>query len=710
MKKFTIFAFMLLLSFFWGSSLLFAGSASCPSTMDLKIQVQVVYENDEDNSIKNFVDPILPRPGTTEDSVTYVSGPRNLMIKYMFIRYGNDASPELRNKIRFSPSLWKNGRSIAAGNLVTTMDRIGLFEPEITLWKGSILKSRVRELLIPKTMEIELDEKVAEAVNVNNMSPDRIHISIKEIRDQFGPIIREPDGDIYCISLRTANQFWTHETEPEYFTESQLLDSGATLDISKWTWECFPDNPDIMKNCSRPTVFIIAKMSTIYGFGFSVGDPVIKTPEDQKITILCPFKIESDQVISVKPGEKRDIIFQVVSSFKGVDDRPVEKILVGEIKISNPSFGRLSRDQCQTDREGKTEGLYLEVNKDVLEGEEAEITCRLCTGISDKWLGRDENGKPIPWTQTGRIKVVVFPRIEVNIDAHVELSKELVIQKTDKRSFQEEKEFIKAGGNFGLHFTVQFESRIAERFEDPEIGFKGYRVIYQGKAENVRLSISNPSPKRRSNDVNGWFLDSKCGKISYNYRESMEEHKTILKNPSVGLDVLYNHFVADKDSELRDHPIEGLMFTQIPQNMSPVLIHEIRIASTSQEHEPGSCSVRTIPGPSHTVPAPFMIDQSFPMVLCAMLCEDCYGFEEVFEPIMNNQTRDLYRTLRSDGKTFDSLHINKVVDLGTGRPASCWEIEDSTDTKHSGFVRGRLKWDYTVKTLEGKFDLNPHAH
>ena len=435
---------------------------------------------------------------------------------------------------------------------------------------------------------------------------------------------------------------------------------------------------------------------------------MIKGPEDHEVTILCPFKIKSDRVISVKPGEKRDIPFQVVSSFTGKDDRPVKKILVGEIKISDPSFGRLSVDQCQTDEEGKTGNLYLYVNEDVREGQEAEITCRLCTGLSDKWLGKDKNGKPIPWEQTGRIKVVVLPKIKVNVDAQVELSKELVTRHTAERSFQEDREVTKAGGNFGLHFTVQFESRTEERYENPEIGFKGYRVVYQGKAEDVRLSISNPSPKRRTHDVDGWFIEKGCGKVQYSYRKSTEKHGTVLKNPSVGLDVFYNHFIPDKDSRLRNHPIEGLMFTQVIQSMSPAIVHEIKLSSASQEHQPGSCSVRTIPGRSHTVPAPFMIDQSYPMALCAMLCEGCYGFEEVFEPIMNDQARDLYRKLEADGKTFDALHISKRIDLGTGDRANGWEIEDSPDTLHSGFVRGRLKWDCTAKTLEGKFDLDLH--
>ena len=264
MKRFVSFAIMLLLPFFFGNALSFAGS-SCPSTVDLKIQVQVVYENDADHAMRNIVEPMLPRPGTTEEGVTYVSGSRNLTIKYMFIRYGDDASPELRNRIRFNASLWKKDKAIAAGNLITTMDRIGRFEPEIMLWRGSILQSRICELLVPKTMEIELDKNVAEAVNLHELKPEKIHITVKEIRDQFGPIIREPEGDIYCISLRTANQFWTLEAEPQYFTESRLLDSGADLDISKWTWECFPDDPDIMKNCNRPRIFILARMSKVFG-------------------------------------------------------------------------------------------------------------------------------------------------------------------------------------------------------------------------------------------------------------------------------------------------------------------------------------------------------------------------------------------------------------------------------------------------------------
>jgi len=708
MKRFAIFTLMLLLLVFWGSSFLFAGT-SCPSTVDLKIQVQVVFENDADHSMRNIVEPMLPRPGTTEEGVTYVGGSRNLTIKYMFIRYGDDASPELRNRIRFNASLWKKDKAIASGDLMTTMDRIGRFEPEIMLWRGSILHSRICELLVPKTMEIEIDENVAEAVNLHELKPEKIHVKVKEIRDQFGPIIREPEGDIYCISLRTANQFWTLETEPRYFTESQLLDSGADLDISKWTWECFPDNPDIMKNCNRPRIFILARMSKVFGSGPSSGDPVIKGPEDHEVTILCPFKIKSDRVISVKPGEKRDIPFQVVSSFTGKDDRPVKKILVGEIKISDPSFGRLSVDQCQTDEEGKTGNLYLYVNNNVREGQSAEITCRLCTGLSDKWLGKDKNGKPIPWEQTGRIKVVVLPKIEVKVDAHVELSKELVTTRTAERSFHEDREVTKAGGNFGLHFNVQFESRTEERYENPEIGFKGYRVAYQGKAEDVRLTLANPSPKRRTHDVNGWFIEKKCGKISYNYRKSKEEHKTRLKNPSVGLDVFYNHFIPDKDSSLRNHPVEGLTFTQVTQSMSPAIVHEIKLSSASRECQPESCSVRIIPGRSHTVPAPFMVDQSFPMTLCAMLCEGCYGFEEVFEPIMNDQARDLYRKLKADGKTFDALHINKRISLGTGDRANCWEIEDSPGVRHSGFVRGRLKWDCTAKTLEGGFDLDLHT-
>ncbi|MBN2059366.1 MAG: hypothetical protein JW882_03020, partial [Deltaproteobacteria bacterium] len=691
-----------------GVSISFAESGTCPPAMDMRIQVQAVYENDEDNSIRNMVEPWLPRPGTTEDGVTYVSEPRNLVIKYMFIRYGDDASPELRNKIRFSPSLWKKGRSIAAGNLVTTMDRVGLFEPEIMLWKGIILKSRIRELLVPVTMDIEIDEKVAEVITNREINPEKFHVTVKEIRDQFGPIIREPEGDIYCITLRVANQLMTLESEPEYFTESELLDSGADIDLlspASWAWECFPDNPDILKNCNRPRLSVIARMSKIYGSGFT-KDPLIKTPEDQEVTLLCPYKITSDSVISVKPGEKTNLPFKVVSSFINADDRPVEKIIVGEIKISDPSFGRLSLDQLQTDHEGRTDDLYLEVNEDVQEGREADITCRLCAGVPDSWLGKDQEGKPIPWTQTGRIKVVILPRVEVNIDAHVELAKELVTENTGERSFQEDRDVTKADGTFGLHFTVQFESRTEERFDDPEIGFRGYRIMYRGKAEDVKLSVSHPATMLKTYDVNGWFTNSDCGKVSYSYRESLEEHRTILKNPSIGLDVIYAHFVPDKDSALRDHPVEGLMFTQVSQSMSPSLIHEIRLESASREDQPGSCSVSTVPEPPHTVRTPFMIDQSFPMALCSMLCEDCYGFEEIFEPIMENEARELYRKVRDDGMTFDALHISKNINLGTGDRASCWEIEDSPDTRHSGFVRGKLKWDFTVKTLDGKFDLS----
>lgn len=168
--------------------------------------------------------------------------------------------------------------------------------------------------------------------------------------------------------------------------------------------------------------------------------------------------------------------------------------------------------------------------------------------------------------------------------------------------------------------------------------------------------------------------------------------------------MFYQHFVPDADSVAKKHPMEGLSFMQANLLANNVAYKHNR---KDTELENDGCSI-TYPSTTPFLPAiPIPVSHQFPLLLL-QYADHCYGFEDIFTDVQVDSGAILLRKVDEDMETFDSLHIDRTVDLTEADKAECWDIDPSTGKYESdGFVKGTFTWDYTAETLSGAFDLDP---
>lgn len=535
-------------------------------------------------------------------------------------------------------------------------------------------------------------------------SPENITIYVDKLKSNSRTLPTEERSSFYCLGLRLKDQ--VRKTEEIVVSEKEIMaDTGHKFGMAGWNKSCNSVDSD---PCARPVATPQLRMISAFGYQRSAAEGQVKIKDPPKITLRCPVRIQGGPVVPVVPGEEKEILFKVVD-FKDQGLGPVD---VSDFELHPESFGELSvgkfealsSEPSSAPKAGDVRGIKVTA-ADQAQGM-ADVVCKICEDTPEDLLGEDENGKPLyysPEEMLGFRQISVLPEIKVSVIGEIDIHKDLNIIAHRKNSYQQTRETETGRETMELTFKAQFLEREEALVEQPEIGFRGSRITYLGEASNVSVDLSTKTPRKTEKHVNGWFENSECGRVTYNYLPKNEEHKLSLMRPNTELKVYYHHFIPAPDSALKVHPIEGLSFNNLEKGKA-TFNYEINIRVNQMETD-DSCGVSYSTLPMPKMEFPLHLDQYlFPVPLLTMISNGCYGLGRDFELMNKNKYSQLFRKLNEAGTEFDEYRMERDISLNPGMKADCWEY-DNPDLEYSGGVDAYMYIESRAEILRGSFDL-----
>lgn len=551
--------------------------------------------------------------------------------------------------------------------------------------------------LLPTRVSFKLSWHVYDAED-----PTAPFFFIDAMEDSFGPIEPHPMERNFCFNL--------------HFTHYDGTDVPTKLAVDEkefWRYDLQePIKTHVDKACEPREGYCTRPMATVTpyltkGFGIYWDDRLETFDSDHRpITFLCPLDITPPSADTLFFGapDRQLLPFRV----SGLDGAPLSGVSMDVTRGVSAEFGVLSAEHLLTGPLGEPEGLTLTTPEDAPPEFGDRVEVAVCRDTPADQLGKDESGRPIPWTDTATqpVKIQVFPTVEVEIHAvhRLDRSEDMRVERDTEVS----RELTRTETNqtLDLRFRVVMDEREVKRDYRDGSGFRGTLIQYRGRAE-AQVGLASQEPSRETVLKSGYYQDRECGRLPFEFAPWTTTHTFRQTSDRVGLLVLYQHFIPDDASPVRDHPREGLSFVQ--RSMAPVVTYLPR--STDVEMDQDGCRLDFTTMRSPALQVPLQINEAFP-ILFAPYCDDCYGVEAVTVPLKEeNSMSALLRRFDSVTQEFDRLERSVTIDLDRDATAECWSIPpDSRSTTYipeGTRVKGLYTLSSQARLVGGRFDFRP---
>lgn len=538
--------------------------------------------------------------------------------------------------------------------------------------------------MLPDKVSFDFDPKLVKADN-----PVDAEVRIEKIFTRHGLVATEPGGDAYyCFEvvpekghMKPGAIFTEQDWNPKAGDRPPAEPYKMTYDTQELCDECLKTD---RYRCERPETKFRIKLTKAFNQALTSH---FLTPE-KNLPVTCNPDIKAVAVQPIAPGETLPVPFRV----SGYKDKVIADLPV-EAGVSPVHLGNLNQDIARTDSGGMTGTLTFTAASNAGEGEVASVTGTICRGT------------PEEKSAIQAFRVEILPEIEALVRSDHRIDWYRDIRSIDDDGFDHVHKQYNADETLMLEFTVKFDQRYTQPHIDSAHGFKGEVLIYRGTARNARLTVTNPHPSSEIHQRRGQFRDSDCGVMNYDFIPYSMDHFIDVNQARFDLDVCYFHYIPAPDSAARTLPTEGLYFLQ-KNYQNPAVSIKFDMSSKSYDFNGQSCSIQysgyPVPAPSF----PYVVGNTFPLVLWQFAGTECYGMDQFVEPLKQTEFRDMYRKVKSDGRTFDDLTFTKTINLQKGDRAMCWDLEEEeSGDEIDGKVQGKVSFLYQVKTLRGRFSF-----
>jgi hypothetical protein len=553
------------------------------------------------------------------------------------------------------------------------------------------------EKLLPTRVSFKLSWHVHDVEN-----PIAPIFFVDAMEDSFGPIEPHPTERNFCFNVHLT-----------HYDGTELASTAAVDEKQFWRYDLQDDiRPHVEKACEpregyceRPEASVQPYLTK--GFGI-YWDDRLETfdSDDRPITFVCPLDIEppSPDTLFLGAPERRDLSFKVT----GLDGMPLPGVDVQVTRGVAPALGEVSPQRMRTASTGEPEGLAITTKEDAPPDAADQVEIGVCRDTPADKLGKDESGRPIPWTDKAAqtVKVQLFPTVEVlvravhqlhrsedkRVESPTEVSRELTRTETDQE--------------LELSFQVVLNEREVKRDYRDASGFRGTLVQYRGHAD-ARVGLASLEPSKETVQKSGFRQDQECGRLTFDFLPWTNTFTFRQLSDRAGLLVLYQHFIPDDGSPVQRHPREGLSYVQ--RTPAPVVTFTPRSVDVNMEQDGCRLDYETMRTPAMQVP--LQVNEAFP-ILFGVYFEDCYGLEEVTVPLKEED--DMGALLRRwdpvTGK-FDEFERSVTIALGRDDTAECWSIPADTRTERyipeGTRVKGLWSLSSRARLVGGRFDFRP---
>ena len=525
---------------------------------------------------------------------------------------------------------------------------------------------------------------------------------VDAMEDSFGLIEPQPTERNFCFNVHLTHYDGTDLPSEEAVDEKELWRYDLQEELQNQVEKaCEPREG----YCERPSASVAPYLTK--GFGIYWDDPLQTAgSDDRPITFVCPLDIEppSSDTLLLGAPERRALSFKVT----GLDGMPLPGVDVEVTRSVAPAIGDVTPQRMRTTPTGEPEGLAITTREDAPPDAVDQVEVAVCRDTPPEKLGKDESGRPIPWTDTEAqpVKVQVFPTVEVlvravhkldrsedkRVESSAEVSRELTRTQTDQE--------------LELSFQVVLGEREVKRDYRDGSGFRGTLIQYRGHAD-ARVGLASLEPSKETVQRSGYYEDRECGRLTFDFFPWTNVYGFRQVADQVGLLVLYQHFIPDDGSPVQEHPREGLSYT--PRSLAPVVTFTPRATDVDMDQDGCRLDFTTMRAPAMQVPLP--VNEAFPL-LFAPYFEDCYGLEEVTVPLKEeNHMHALLRKWDPGTGEFDELERSATIDLARDDTAECWSIPADSRTERyiseGTRVRGLWSLSSQARLVGGRFDFRP---
>ncbi len=525
---------------------------------------------------------------------------------------------------------------------------------------------------------------------------------IDAMEDSFGPIEPHPTERNFCFNVHLT-----------HYDGTELASTVAVDEKEFWRYDLQDDiRPHVEKACEpregyceRPEASVQPYLTK--GFGI-YWDDRLETfdSDDRPITFVCPLEIEppSPDTLFLGAPERRALSFKVT----GLEGMPLPGVDVEVTRGVAPELGQVAPQRMRTASTGEPEGLAITTREDAPPEAVDQVEVAVCRDTPADKLGKDESGRPIPWTDkaTQTVKVQVFPTVDVlvravhrldrsedkRVESSAEVSRELTRTETDQ--------------TLELTFQVVLGEREVKRDYRDGSGFRGTLIQYRGHAE-ARVGLASLEPSKETVQKSGYWEDRECGRLTFDFLPWTNTYTFRQLADRANLLVLYQHFIPDEGSPVQEHPREGLSYT--PRSLAPVVTFTPRSIDVNMEQDGCRLDFETMRAPAMQVP--LQVNEAFP-ILFGLYMDDCYGLEEVTVPLKEEDSMGaLLRKWDPVTREFDEIERTVTIDLGRDDTAECWSIPADTPTERyipeGTRVKGLWSLSSQARLVGGNFDFRP---
>lgn len=525
---------------------------------------------------------------------------------------------------------------------------------------------------------------------------------VDALEDSFGPIEPHPTERHFCFNVHLT-----------HYDGTELASTAAVDEKEFWRYDLQDDiRPHVEKACEpregyceRPAASVQPYLTK--GFGIYWDDRLEAfDSDDRPITFVCPLDIEppSPDTLFLGAPERRGLAFKVT----GLDGMPLPGVDVQVTRSVAAVMGAVAPQRTRTASTGEPEGLAITTREDAPPDAADQVEIAVCRDTPADRLGKDESGRPIPWTDTGvqAVKVQLFPTVEVTVRAVHELDRSEDRRVESSTEVSRELTRTETDQELELSFQVVLNEREVKRDYRDASGFRGTLVQYRGHAD-ARLGLASLEPSKETVQKSGHWQDRECGRLAFDFIPWTNVFSFRQAADRVALLVLYQHFIPDAASPVQRHPREGLSY--VPRTPAAIVTFTPRGTSVDMEQDGCRLDYQTLRSPAMQVP--LQVNEAFPLLFGAYF-EDCYGVEEITVPLKEEDgMAALLRKWDPGAGEFDALERSVTIDLGRDDTAECWSIPADTRTERyipeGTRVKGLWSLSSQARLVGGRFDFRP---
>ncbi|HSW29437.1 MAG TPA: hypothetical protein VLH75_08160 [Longimicrobiales bacterium] len=525
---------------------------------------------------------------------------------------------------------------------------------------------------------------------------------IDAMEDSFGPIEPHPTERNFCFNVHLT-----------HYDGTELASTVAVDEKKFWRYDLQEDiRPHVEKACEpregyceRPEASVQPYLTKAFG---TYWDDRLETfdSDDRPITFVCPLDVAppSPDTLFLGAPERRALPFKVT----GLDGMPLPGVDVEVTRGVAPEMGAVAPQRMRTASTGEPEGLAITTREDAPPDAADQVEVAVCRDTPADKLGKDESGRPIPWTDTAvqTVKVQVFPTVEVTVRAVHELDRSEDKRVESPTQVSRELTRTDTDQELDLSFQVVLGEREVKRDYRDGSGFRGTLIQYRGNAE-ARVALASLEPSKETVQNSGYYQDRDCGRLSFDFLPWTNTYTFRQLSDRASLLVLYQHFIPDAASPVQRHPREGLSYVQ--RTPAPVVTFTPRSIDVTMEQDGCRLDYETMRAPAMQVP--LQLNEAFP-ILFGLYMDDCYGLEAVTVPLKEEDSMGaLLRKWDPVTRKFDELEHTVTVNLGRNDTAECWSIPADTRTERyipdGTRVKGLWSLSSQARLVGGNFDFRP---